>query len=186
VADWLWEGGRPSVDFLNTLRNRELGGHETLRSPAELAGWFRTAQLSEERIEVGAADLTTARRLRDAIDGAVFTALRGDPIAADDIAVINTAASMASLAPMLAVDDRGRPRAEVDGSAAAALARVAIDAIALLTGDELTQLRICAAPDCGVRFVDRSPARNRQWCSMRRCGNRSKARRHYARHRDSE
>jgi predicted RNA-binding Zn ribbon-like protein len=56
---------------------------------------------------------------------------------------------------------------------------VALDAIDLLTGDE--SLRVCAAGDCGIRFADRSPARNRQWCSMRRCGNRTKARRHYAR-----
>jgi predicted RNA-binding Zn ribbon-like protein len=61
----------------------------------------------------------------------------------------------------------------------AALGRIALDAIELLTGGEL--LRVCAAHDCGIRFVDHSPARNRQWCSMRRCGNRTKARRHYGR-----
>jgi predicted RNA-binding Zn ribbon-like protein len=64
-------------------------------------------------------------------------------------------------------------------SVAAAMGRIALDAIDLVTGKDL--LRVCAADDCGIRFVDRSPARNRQWCSMRRCGNRTKARRHYAR-----
>ena len=40
------------------------------------------------------------------------------------------------------------------------------------------RLRVSTARDRGIRFAGRSPARNRQWCSMRRCGDRAKARRH--------
>jgi predicted RNA-binding Zn ribbon-like protein len=94
--------------------------------------------------------------------------------------VINAAVDAVPPVPRLALDGDGRPAAAPrEQSTAAALARLAVDAIGLLTGDDL--LRVCAAHDCGVRFVDRSPARNRQWCSMRRCGNRTKARRHYDR-----
>ncbi|WP_406182436.1 CGNR zinc finger domain-containing protein [Streptomyces canus] len=43
----------------------------------------------------------------------------------------------------------------------------------------------CGADRCALRTLDRSPARNRRWCSMSRCGNRSKVRLHQARVRES-
>jgi hypothetical protein len=98
----------------------------------------------------------------------------------DAVAVINSLATGTVLTPRLGLDGAGRVvGVPPESSIAVALARVAVDAIELLTSDEL--LRVCAADDCGIRFVDRSPAGNRRWCSMRRCGNRTKARRHYGR-----
>jgi predicted RNA-binding Zn ribbon-like protein len=186
MGDWLWDGGRPSVDFVNTLRDRALGGRETLHAAADLADWFGAAGLAAERVSVTEDELAAALRLRAAIDDAAFAVLAGRPVRADDIAVVNGLAAAVSLAPRLAADDRGRPYVQTEASAATALALVAVDAIDLLAGAELPRLRVCAADDCGVRFVDRSPARNRQWCSMARCGNRTKARRHYARRHDGQ
>jgi predicted RNA-binding Zn ribbon-like protein len=186
MGDWPWNGGRPSVDFVNTLRDRALGGRETLCEPADLAEWFAAAGLTTDRPAVTDADLAAALRLRAAVDDAAFAVLAGRPIRPGDVAALNGASAAVSLAPLLGTDDRGRPYARSNASAAAILARIAADAIELLTGDELARLRVCAAPDCGVRFVDRSPSRNRQWCSMRRCGNRSKVRRHYARRQHAE
>ncbi|WP_245866176.1 CGNR zinc finger domain-containing protein [Rhodococcoides kyotonense] len=37
--------------------------------------------------------------------------------------------------------------------------------------------------DCVLRFYDVSKSDARRWCSMSACGNRSKARNHYARNR---
>ncbi|WP_329896756.1 CGNR zinc finger domain-containing protein [Streptomyces sp. SP17KL33] len=36
-------------------------------------------------------------------------------------------------------------------------------------------VRVCGAHACALRFVDHSPARNRRWCSMSRCGNRTES-----------
>ncbi|MBB3727045.1 putative RNA-binding Zn ribbon-like protein [Nonomuraea dietziae] len=63
----------------------------------------------------------------------------------------------------------------------AALAEIACDAIELIGGPDLRQVRVCASPTCGLRFADRSNAGSRQWCSMKRCGNREKVRLHRAR-----
>jgi predicted RNA-binding Zn ribbon-like protein len=180
MGDWVWDGGRPSVDLLNTIRERALSPRETLRTPADLAMWLREAGLPGDPDE---DDLNAARRLRDAIDTltapAAEAGVPSSPGRPDAVAVINAAADT-PVAPRLGLDAQGRTVAVAPASSAAvALARIALDAIDLLTGGEL--LRVCAADDCGIRFVDRSPARNRQWCSMRRCGNRTKARRHYSR-----
>ncbi len=43
------------------------------------------------------------------------------------------------------------------------------------------RIRRCAGAGCVLRFYDASRGGRRQWCSMAVCGNRAKARRHYAR-----
>ncbi len=58
---------------------------------------------------------------------------------------------------------------------------VACSAAELLTSPEQNRIRECAAPDCGWLFLDLSRNRSRRWCDMETCGNRTKARRHYAR-----
>jgi predicted RNA-binding Zn ribbon-like protein len=54
----------------------------------------------------------------------------------------------------------------------------------LLTDDmDMRRVRECGGADCRWLFLDTSKNRSRQWCSMQSCGNREKARRHYARNR---
>jgi len=57
-----------------------------------------------------------------------------------------------------------------------ALAHIAREGIALLTGPLRGRIRECAADDCQLLFVDTSRPGRRQWCSMARCGNIAKTR----------
>jgi predicted RNA-binding Zn ribbon-like protein len=43
------------------------------------------------------------------------------------------------------------------------------------------RLRPCANPECRLFLLDRSHGNSARWCSMKVCGNRLKARRHYRR-----
>jgi len=67
-----------------------------------------------------------------------------------------------------------------------ALGLIAQDAVDLLLSAEIRRVRVCGSDRCGLRFVDRSPAHNRRWCSMSRCGNRTKVRLHQARARQRD
>ncbi|MER5964970.1 CGNR zinc finger domain-containing protein [Streptomyces sp. NPDC002057] len=58
---------------------------------------------------------------------------------------------------------------------------LALEAEALLGGPSLTRIRRCEGPGCGWFFLDRSRGGTRRWCSSGDCGNRDRARRHYAR-----
>ena len=53
-----------------------------------------------------------------------------------------------------------------------------------LTSDQLGRLKVCSDDNCGWLFVDMSKNKSRRWCSMKDCGNRAKARRHYSKKRD--
>ncbi|WP_020500281.1 CGNR zinc finger domain-containing protein [Sciscionella marina] len=180
-ADWSFEGGRPCLDLVNTLRDRLFGGRELLTDTGALADWLLAAGLLGNRPRVRAAELLAARELREAIDRLLTTPR---PSNADTRLLNDTAAGTELLPPRLHRRPDGtlrretpRPREPVR----TALAAVAADAIELATSE--IRVRICAGEDCALRFVDSSPKRNRQWCSMARCGNRAKARAHYQRHR---
>ena len=57
----------------------------------------------------------------------------------------------------------------------------------LLTDDKLrSSVRQCADDrGCGVLFLDRTRNHSRRWCSMKSCGNRAKAQRHYQKHQNA-
>ena len=61
---------------------------------------------------------------------------------------------------------------------------LALAAADLLTAPERSRVRLCEATaldGCGWLFLDTSRNGTRRWCEMASCGNRYKARRHYAR-----
>lgn len=83
---------------------------------------------------------------------------------------------------------RMRPTATEDGIVwtreVAAGAEVAARAVLAWGQVEATipgRLRACGNPECTLFFIDRSRPNSGRWCSMAVCGNRMKARRHYAR-----
>jgi len=53
-------------------------------------------------------------------------------------------------------------------------------ATGLMTSERLQLVRQCQAGDCAWLFLDESRNHSRRWCDMKTCGNRQKARRHYA------
>ncbi len=61
---------------------------------------------------------------------------------------------------------------------------LALQVLDLLQSPQLPLLRRCDGPGCGWLFLDRTRSHTRRWCSSSDCGNRDRARRHYARHRD--
>ncbi|GAA3552871.1 CGNR zinc finger domain-containing protein [Amycolatopsis ultiminotia] len=177
--DWVFDGGRPCLDLVNTMRSRYLpgGGIELLTSAAALSEWFDLAGFG--RLPVNDGELAAAKTLREAVN----RLLTGPP-QVKDVQVVNAAVVAAPLPARLRLEG-GELHREVPAPGypvATAFAVLAGDAVELATGT--ADVRICLADDCGLRFCDASPRRTRQWCSMARCGNRAKARAHYRRARN--
>ncbi|WLW50419.1 CGNR zinc finger domain-containing protein [Streptomyces sp. YU58] len=190
---WIWDGGRVCLDFTNTLRYRwRTAPEETLRDPADLALWLQRAGLLAPGIQdPGAATvLASGRRLRETVDRAVLAVADNRLPLSGDITLLNRSAAQAPRpALQIAVTDgRLEPAGttSIATDTSAALALIAQDAVDLLLSAEIKRVRVCGADECALRFLDRSPARNRRWCSMSRCGNRTKVRLHQARARRSE
>ena len=163
--------GRLCLDFAATLGSRGQLNLERLREPGDLERWLAQAGLGAPG-PASPVDLAAAVRLREAIYGLVLLDPgRRRPGAAH---IVNQMAAPAPLAPEL--DDAGRGSAWASGGTVTqALSNVARDAIDLLSGPLIAQVRSCAGPDCTILFIDTSRPGTRRWCSMEACGNQAKS-----------
>ncbi|MQY05430.1 CGNR zinc finger domain-containing protein [Actinomadura macrotermitis] len=179
--DWFLDG-HPAIDLVNTVRRRKIEPVDLIATPGELAGWLAAAGLCARPAEVTQAHLRKIARLREAVHALVSP--DGHPeITEADIAVINRCARQYTEPVLALAADRVTVTVPTTDTATQAIATIARLAIALVAGRARGHVKICGATDCGIRFLDTSPKRNRQWCSMAVCGNRAKAQRHYSRNR---
>ena len=167
------------LDLCSTVVWRHVGPVELLRQPADLARWLLEAQLIDEPVEVGDAELESARSLREAVYRLSIAHLAGDPLPAPEVATVNEMAARPSRFPQLTAAGQAclRDPRPVSG----AIAAMAAECIELLTGPLSGRLRECAAADCAFLFVDTSRPGRRRWCAQNRCGNRHHVREHRAR-----
>ena len=181
---WYWLGGRPSLDFVNTLRERWWRNVETLVTPDDLALWLERAELlaPDSGVRPSMALLRRARELRESIDAVVVASTQGQSIPPRALQTIDSWLPAAVTYETLGSGDDGTPEVGVappTDPLEHALGLVALDAARLLgTPEQRARARICASGTCSARFYDRSPTAGRLWCSMRACGNVAKARRH--------
>jgi predicted RNA-binding Zn ribbon-like protein len=190
------EAGRLCLDFANTLDWRG-SEHpiELLATYADLVAWAQKVGLLDEDAARLLADragqhpqpamaaLEKARTLREAIHAVFVAALHdGPPETADTEIIIATLAEMLNRSRLVKSEssfvwDWGGSEDDLDQI----VWWVVQSATEVMTSDELLRVGQCADDrGCGWLFYDTSKNRTRRWCSMRGCGNRAKAKRHYA------
>jgi predicted RNA-binding Zn ribbon-like protein len=188
------ESGWLCLDFANTAE-WHLSDHPTerLTSYAELIAWARSINLLPDRAAqqlLRAADqhpaeaarvLDRAVALREAIYHIFVAVAGGHSPAVEDQATLNAELSRSMSKSRLVWNkanfDWGR---DEDDALDQVLWWVLRSATNLLTSEDIQRVGVCADDrGCGWLFYDTSRNRTRQWCSMRGCGNRAKARRHY-------
>lgn len=190
-------GGHVALDLVNTISWRLDNDRRRDHLPdfAALAGWCHRAGLlgqaaAQDLLDAAAGHPRTARQaLHDA------SALREHlhallaPLAEDGppAAVVAPPGLHVLLLDALARSDlAGLPmRWQLTPHQPADIPRLlGLQALDLLQSPQLHQIRQCDGAGCGWLFLDRTRSHTRRWCSSSDCGNRDRARRHYARHRD--
>ncbi|MGX1811481.1 CGNR zinc finger domain-containing protein [Nocardia sp. NPDC055321] len=169
-----FRSGHAALDFVHTGGDGELAAWELVHTVDDLRRWI-CVLLELDEVSATPADLTALRALRTAVTHIAYGLATGNPPRPEDISAVNTAAAAPPLVPVL---DTDRTRTYTAPSARAALSTLARDAIDLFTSPLADRIRICAADDCGLLFVDSSRPGRRRWCSMERCGNLTKVRKH--------
>jgi predicted RNA-binding Zn ribbon-like protein len=185
---WYWLGGRPAMDFTNTLRERWWRRVETLVTVEDLGEWLLAAGLVDAVPPVSGEQLLRARALREAINTGIEAVLAGAVVPDAALAVIAREVPHAGTREEAVRADDGSVELRAVAPADAgehALGLIARDAARMFGASEAGRLRVCASETCSARFFDRSPAAGRRWCSSRGCGNVEKARRHRRRQRET-
>ncbi|MFH8973412.1 CGNR zinc finger domain-containing protein [Streptomyces sp. NPDC017890] len=174
--------GEPlSIDLLNTRWIDAEGRHELLDSVAGLAVWLGSPSvrrsLGDRPVPVDEQTLDRLLQARAALDKAVAALDRPAPEA---VAALNDVLAHGLVRHLLGPDGRPGVVVEVDTPSWLPAWSAAEDFLRLLA-DRPDRIRPCANDECVLHFYDVSKNGTRRWCSMAGCGNRAKARRHYAR-----
>ena len=188
--------GRPCLDFVNTVSWRAsaapvegLGQYRDLVAWSAAAGLVtagRAAELERQAATLPAsaeAVLERARALREALHRLFGEGAGGGAPGKAELAILNAELARAPAIRGLAWADPGFvwSGAEAGSRLESVLWPLAWSAAELLTGGDVKRVRACAGEGCGWLFYDTSRSLSRRWCAMDDCGNRAKARRHYAR-----
>jgi predicted RNA-binding Zn ribbon-like protein len=180
-------GGRLAVDFVNTVGDRlhPPTRRDYFASPQDLARWVQASPLGalEPDFAVSRDGVARAVDLRERLYRVFVAFADGLPPAARDLDALARDLVRARERQRLAPDADGLRWDWVRSASALdrILDRIVFDAVDLLTSPAAARVHRCADDRCGWLFLDLSPTGRRRWCSMADCGNRAKARRHYAR-----
>lgn len=179
--------GHPALDLVDTVHWRldPARAIDTLADFSDVVAWCRQlgiapsalsddARLSTISAATAAAEHRAVVALREAVYDAVFE--RSEQ-AAQLIAHEHVAALGRS--DLRHRDDRQTWEWDVPNDASGPRAAIAMIAHDLLTAD-LGSARQCSDDACGWVYLDRSPRRNRIWCTAAGCGNRNRVARHQA------
>ena len=183
-------GGHLALDFANTVSDRgsdrpidRLAEYADLVSFARqtnlVSGACAAALLRGARRDPHAAGRAhdRARALRDAAYEIFAAVARQERPPPRDLQRLNRELGRLCIGADLALGWRDDGQS-LDGF----LGGIVHASVRLLTDEqERARVRLCEAPGCLWLFYDASRNRSRRWCDMRVCGNRMKARRHYAR-----
>ncbi|MEP6649537.1 MAG: ABATE domain-containing protein [Lapillicoccus sp.] len=169
---WWFDSGDIALDFAYTGSMGDgRPDWEHWHGPEDLERWVE--QRFGVRLTATAADLRSAKRLRDAVAGLATDVSLRRPQRPDQQQVVNRYAARPDVAPQLGST---APQPTVDQL----LAGLAREAVHLLR-EHTDRIRECGGDNCAVVFLDTSRSANRRWCSMSRCGNRHKVREQRAR-----
>lgn len=186
AADVAMIGGHPVLDFVNTVawRHDDARRADRVNSADAWARWGVAAGALQPGAASGPATDESARdtlvELREAL-WAVLDALVDDrPLPQPSWESVHRALVDARAKAVLPAKLPLRWQPAPPGLAALR-GTLALQAEQLLASDDLRRVHRCAGPGCGWFFLDRTRAGTRRWCSSGDCGNRDRARRHYAR-----
>ncbi|WP_426117313.1 CGNR zinc finger domain-containing protein [Pseudomonas sp. DSP3-2-2] len=189
-------GGLAVLDYLNTCNGRRPGSAlrevvDKLATLEDVVRWFHHVRLINDLefehylglVEHPSAVLSFQRLIvfREQLYQLLLPVAEGQLL--DDHALNNLNQVLASTAAQRRLAMHGRHviwqwqiGKSLDDMTDNFIARLATQAVSLLTGPDQLRLKVCATPDCDWLFIDTSKNGGRRWCQMNICGSREKAR----------
>ena len=167
-----FQTGRMCLDLAHTGGEGEAARWGIIHGPTDAARFLGIIIETEPPV-VNDADITAVRDLRQALSDLARSRAVGASQPSGVVGVINAAAAETPLVAQLEEDSSQRL---MPGNVTQALSTIARDAVDLFSSPLADRIRICAADDCGLLYVDTSRPGTRRWCSMDWCGDRAKKR----------
>ena len=190
-------GGHPALDLVNTLdwRFRETGSEELITNFADVVRLVEQAGIvgpgDARRLLRGVPEnkaekiVAAIRELREAVAEILYAAVAGKSPSGSAVKKLEACLAEARAQQQLHWEGAKLVwKLAQSPSLAAPLWLLALSAGQLITSDQMQLLRECGNEECRWLFLDTSKNHTRRWCDMKICGNRMKARRFKAQHRN--
>lgn len=177
-----FDAGALSIELISTSGGEGWRARfEVLHEPADFPRWAAQTRLdlrehgvTPEDVSTTSRDLAVVKQLREAIWAAAYAISTGDEPGSSDLETINDIA--AGRGVVLQIDIRsGTVMWRRPVTAQQLIVEIARDAVTTLALPRRNRIRMCAGENCSLIYLDTSRPGSRRWCSMQRCGNRSKA-----------
>jgi predicted RNA-binding Zn ribbon-like protein len=166
-------------EFVNTLHREDES--DAIGTAAGLSEWLAERDLLPSGATVTGADVPPAQQVREAIRS-LLHANSGEPLDATAVAKLNRSAEHAHLHVRFA-NQGGAELVPDEHGVPGALGLILGLTYTAMADDTWSRLKVCREHSCQWAFYDHSKNRSRTWCSMRVCGNRTKARAYRSRRR---
>ena len=189
--------GHLALDFANTLDYRYdpdrlidlLPSYERFLGFCRQSGIIRAAQM--RKLLDGLSEVDSRRILKEVIElrevlySLILSAVHGRSPHESHLRALNRFLSEARAMDEVVWHKRSFVRSfrDVTERPDGPLRQVVDAAVVLITSSDIYNVRECSENTCRWFFLDRSRNHSRRWCDMQLCGNRSKAKRFYARRR---
>ena len=181
-------GGHALIDLVNTEIMRGDQRIDLLANNADVVAWLLDVGLiAEPALQFNWHDdptlLAQVRTFRQQMREMLATIVAKQSVEGKTVEVINQWLSYWQGQPrLISLDDEFETTFDfVFTKTEQLLARIAAKAADFLTTVDLSYVKRCDNDECIRFFLDTSKNHSRRWCSMEGCGNRMKARAHYAR-----
>lgn len=172
--------GAFSLELVNSATGIARAGFDWLNDPASARAWARSLNLRLG--SASAAEICELRETRETIHRVFRAVADGADVPDTDIDALASVQAAGLERWSLRQCSTGFARAWPQADTPVSLgARAADDAFELLRHARLDRIRACER--CGWLYLDVSRNGRRRWCSMRSCGAKVKAQRHYERQR---
>ncbi len=187
-------GGKKCLDFINTLdwrgRDRPVEYLNSFEDVIRWAAYVKVISLKEEKdfskqagmnIKKAEEALTITIELRELLYKMFRDIQHGKRTQKQDLLRLNEFLQQAfnSTAITLSLTEFELDAGVDTTTLTGLLSPIVWDAVNLLTNEDLLRIKSCADTVCGWMFFDISKNKSRQWCDMKSCGNRAKARKFY-------
>jgi predicted RNA-binding Zn ribbon-like protein len=146
-----------------------------------LREWLSERDLLPPGARVTDDDVPRAQHVRESIRS-LLHANSGAPLDQSAVATLNASADDAHLHVRFTADGSAELVPDKHG-VPGALAQILALTYTAMADDTWSRLKVCRSHTCQWAFYDHSKNRSRTWCSMRVCGNRTKARTYRSRRR---
>jgi len=190
--------GHVALDFANTLDYRYdpdrlidlLPSYERFLAFCRQSEVITAAQMRKLLDGLSESDskrvLKEVIELREALYFLILSAVHGRNPDESRLRALNRFLSEARAVDEIALHKRRLVRSSRDITERpdGPLRQVVDAAVTLITSSDIYNVRECSEKTCRWFFLDRSRNHSRRWCDMQLCGNRSKAKRFYARTRN--